>query len=259
VTTLREAYDSSATAWGDGPDRVFGTLAEALLARGPRWAGLRVVDVGAGTGTATRRLAAAGAQVVAVDVASEMLAVAGARCACTSVVGDACALPLQNDATGAAVLGFVLNHLSRPEAALREAARVVRPGGWVLASTWSREDAHPVREVVQRALLDRGWQVPEWYQTLKKSTTPLSDTAAALGRLARSAGLAEVDTSEVTIPVPAPAGDLLGWRLGMPHTAPFVDALAPAEQRRLWQELQDAAASLPPLVCRLSVLVSRVS
>ena len=259
MTTLREAYDASAIAWGGGPDRVYGTLAEALLVRGPRWAGLHVVDIGAGTGTATRRLSAAGAQVVAVDVAVEMLAVARARCACTVVAGDACALPLRDGAAGAAVLGFVLNHLSRPAAALREAARVVRPGGWVLASTGSRDDGHPVREIVQQALLDRGWRVPEWYQAVKEATTPLSDTAAALGRLARSAGLAEVDTSEVAIRVPVTAGDLLGWRLGMPHTAPFVDALAPAEQRRLWQELQDAAAPLPPLVCRLNVLVSRVS
>jgi SAM-dependent methyltransferase len=215
------------------------------------------VDIGAGTGTATRRLTAAGAQVVSVDAAVEMLAVAGARCACTALVGDACALPLRDHAAGAAVLGFVLNHLSRPEAALREAARVVKPGGWVLASTWSRDDAHPVREVVHQALADRGWRAPEWYQAVKQATTPLSDTGVALGRLARGAGLVEVTTSEVAIPVPVTAGDLLGWRLGMPHTAPFVEALPRTEQRRLWLELRDAAASLPPLVCTMNVLVSR--
>jgi ubiquinone/menaquinone biosynthesis C-methylase UbiE len=159
-SALREAYDSAADAWGDGPDRVFGTLAEALLARGPVWRGLQVLDVGAGTGTATRRLVDAGAAVVPTDAATGMLAVARARCACSPVAADAMALPVRSGAVDAVVMGFVLNHLPEPAAALAEAARVVRRGGWVLASTWAREDDHPVRHLVEAALVARGWQPP---------------------------------------------------------------------------------------------------
>jgi ubiquinone/menaquinone biosynthesis C-methylase UbiE len=258
MTTVREAYDASAGAWGSGPDHVFSALAAALLARGPRWQGLSVVDIGAGTGTATRRLAAAGAWTVAVDAADAMLSVARAYGASSALVGDALALPLRADSSDAVVLGFVLNHLARPGDALREAARVVRPGGWVLASTWARDDAHPVREIVQQAMLDRGWRIPAWYQSLKDTTTHLSDTPEALDLLARAAGLTAVDATRLEVPVRASARELLEWRLGMPHTAPFVAALPRAEQRRLWRELLAVADTQPPLVCRVVLLVSRV-
>jgi SAM-dependent methyltransferase len=259
MTTLREAYDASAAAWEAGPDLVFDALAAALLARGPDWRSLTVLDIGAGSGTATRRLAAAGARAVPVDAALGMLSVARHAGPCTPVVGDALALPLLADSADAAVLGFVLNHLSRPAVALREAARVVRPRGWVLATTWARRDAHPIREIVQNALGDRGWRTPEWFRVLKEATAPLSDTAGALGLLARDAGLTEVATAEVEVPVAATPRDLVEWRLGMPHTAPFVAELSRMEQRQLWLELHDAAAVAPPLVCTIVVLVSRVA
>jgi SAM-dependent methyltransferase len=150
---------------------------------------LTVLDSGAGSGPATRRLAAAGARAVPVDAAVGMLGVARQAWPCTPVGGDALALPLLADSADAAVLGFVLNHLSRPAEALREAARVIRPGGWLLASTWARRDAHPIRETVQNALGDRGWRMPDWYRGLKEGTAPLSDTAEGLGWLARDAGV----------------------------------------------------------------------
>jgi ubiquinone/menaquinone biosynthesis C-methylase UbiE len=257
VTSLKTVYDDSAAAWGAGPDRVFGALAGALLSSGPLWQGLEVVDIGAGTGTATRRLLAAGARVVPVDASAEMLAVARGLGACSPVVGDARRLPLRTDSADAAVLGFVLNHLHRPADALREATRVVHAGGSVLASTWARDNEQPVREVVQEALRQRGWQVPDWYTVLKDSTTPLSDTTAALGLLAAEAGLVDVVTEQVEVAVPASAHDQLEWRLGMPHTAPFVATLTCTEQSDLWAEL--TTADLPPLTCAVIHLVGRVA
>jgi SAM-dependent methyltransferase len=257
VTSLTAVYDGGAAAWGEGPDQVFGALAGALLSSGPSWQGLDVADIGAGTGTATRRLLAAGARVVPVDASAEMLAVARGLCACSPVVGDARGLPLRTDSADAAVLGYVLNHLHRPADALREAVRVVRSGGWVLASTWARDNDQPVREVVQQALQQRGWKVPDWYTVLKDSTAPLSDTAEALGLLAGEAGLVDVVTERVEVAVPASARDQLEWRLGMPHTAPFVATLTPADQFELWAELM--TADLPPLTCAVVHLVARVA
>lgn len=255
---LREAYDSAADAWGDGPDRVFGALAEALLTRGPAWRGLQVLDVGAGTGTATRRLVAAGAAVVPTDAATGMLSVARARCACHPVVADALALPVRSGAVDAVVLGFVLNHLPEPEAALAEAARVVRPGGWVLASTWAREDDHPVRHLVEAALVARGWEPPDWYLDLKGQTALLTDNTAGLATAARNAGLAAIDATRVDVKVPLAAPELVGWRLGMPHSAPFVAGLAETDRAALRAGLEQAAAELPPLVCRTVMLTARV-
>lgn len=258
-SAVREAYRGAAGSWQGGPDLVYDALAGALLAHGPAWRGLRVLDVGAGTGTAARRLADAGADVVATDTAASMLAVARGRCACRPFVADAAALPVRDATVDAVVMGFVLNHLAAPATALAEAARVTRPGGWVLASTWSRTDDHPVRGTVEAALVARGWRPPGWYVELRTRTAPLTDTARALAAVARGAGLAAVRTDAVDVAVPASSRDLVAWRLGMPHTAPFVAALPRSARDALRAELADAVGALPPLACRILVLVSRAT
>jgi ubiquinone/menaquinone biosynthesis C-methylase UbiE len=53
---------------------------------------------------------------------------------CELVLADALALPLATRSHDAACLVQVLEYVEDPVAALREAARVVRPGGAVLAA-----------------------------------------------------------------------------------------------------------------------------
>jgi len=69
---VRTAYNRSADAWTGGPEAVYDRLAEVLLASSPvPLEGARVLDVGAGTGAASRAALGAGARsVVAVDVAA---------------------------------------------------------------------------------------------------------------------------------------------------------------------------------------------
>jgi SAM-dependent methyltransferase len=255
---LRNAYDSAAAAWGDGPDRLFSALAEALLVRGPVWLGLLALDVGAGTGAATRCLVAAGATALPMDAAVEMLAVARDRCSCRPVAADAVALPVRTGSADAVVMAFLLNHLPEPAAALAEAARVVRPGGWVLASTWARENDHPVKHMVEAALIGRGWTRPPWYAELKERTALHTDTASGMANVARGAGLTAIDAARVDVAVSLSTADLLGWRLGMPSTAAFVAALPEDERRGLCAELAGSTAGLPAMVCRTVMLTARV-
>ena len=72
---MQRAYDRSAGAWASGPQRVYTRLAETLVDAAPVPVhGGRVLDLGAGTGVASRAASAAGAaQVVAVDNAVGML------------------------------------------------------------------------------------------------------------------------------------------------------------------------------------------
>ena len=51
--------------------------------------------------------------------------------------------------------GFVLNHLP-PAPALAELARVVRPGGVVLASTWAGGPPDPVKSAIDGVLAPLG-------------------------------------------------------------------------------------------------------
>ncbi len=109
--------------------------APALLALLPR--GTRVADLGCGTGELVAALAAAGAEVIGVDREEAMLTAARGRTeglpGVTLLRGDVEALPIPDASVDAALLVLVLQHLAQPAAALAEAARVLRPGGRLIA------------------------------------------------------------------------------------------------------------------------------
>src|ERR1700722_6222897 len=112
-----------------------------------------LLEVGAGTGALTRRLLAAlpGAAVIALDADATLLshlpdggppdggtpdrgAPARGAPGCgvlRPVCADARALPLSDGAVSAVVFRYVLQHLRDPRPVLREARRVLRPGGRV--------------------------------------------------------------------------------------------------------------------------------
>jgi ubiquinone/menaquinone biosynthesis C-methylase UbiE len=98
--------------------------------------GLDVLDVGCGPGTITVDLAerVAPGRVVGLDVSADPLAearaLAGSRgVAVTFEVGDVYALEAADDSFDVVHAHQVLQHLTDPVAALREMARVCRPGG----------------------------------------------------------------------------------------------------------------------------------
>lgn len=99
-----------------------------------------VVDLGAGTGKLTRRLVALGHRVIAVEPLEEMLerlrlAVPAAR----ALTGSAEQIPLP-DASADVVACAQAFHWFDQRAALREMARVLRPGGRV-ALVWNTRDS----------------------------------------------------------------------------------------------------------------------
>ncbi len=98
--------------------------------------GADVVEVGAGTGIATRALEGRGARVVALDLGAAMLSRLRDRSPRTPVaVADAHALPL-HDRTSDLVCFAQAWHWVRVPAAVAEVRRVLRPGG-ALATWWN--------------------------------------------------------------------------------------------------------------------------
>ena len=99
----------------------------------------RVLDLGAGTGKLTRQLVERGRDVTAVEPLHEMLdqlrtAVPRAR----ALDGSAEAIPVEDAWADAVVVGQAFHWFDAP-VALREIARVLRPGG-VLGLIWNMRD-----------------------------------------------------------------------------------------------------------------------
>lgn len=90
--------------------------------------GSQVLDVAAGTGSITRLLQARGFQVTSLDQSPSMLRHAADRGA-TAVMATAERLPFADGTFDGVTFGYLLRYVDDVGGALRELARVVRPGG----------------------------------------------------------------------------------------------------------------------------------
>jgi ubiquinone/menaquinone biosynthesis C-methylase UbiE len=98
--------------------------------------GMTVADIGCGAGMAARELAimvGPEGRVLGFDISEQLIAHARARVAAAEFqVADAVALPLADASLDGYRAERVFMHLRRPELALAEAFRVLRPGGRIL-------------------------------------------------------------------------------------------------------------------------------
>jgi SAM-dependent methyltransferase len=102
----------------------------------PHARGARVLEVGAGTGLILRRLAAVAEDAVGVDLSLGMASKARQR-GLGVLLATATELPFRDDTFDLVCCFKVLAHVPDVEGALREMARVTRPGGRVLAELYN--------------------------------------------------------------------------------------------------------------------------
>ncbi len=124
-----------------GPGRLEYLRTWDVLTRVLPGAPAAVLDVGGATGVYAGPLAAAGYRVDVIDPVAEHVAQAAARPGVAAVLGDARALPVSSDSVDAVLLLGPLYHLQERDDRVtvwREAGRVLRPGGVVVAATISR-------------------------------------------------------------------------------------------------------------------------
>jgi len=101
---------------------------QRLEAQGVRVAGRRVLDLGCGLGGYTEALRERGARVVSADLSPAVLA--GLPPLSPRVCADALALPFADDAFDLVFCASLIEHVPDGSVLLREAWRVVRPGGY---------------------------------------------------------------------------------------------------------------------------------
>lgn len=135
----------------EGPnaeDLAFEAIAEA--------APERMLEVGAGTGAFAERVRRElGADVTAVDLSPRMVELAGER-GMPALVADVQELPFADDAFDCAAALWVLHHVPDLDRGLGELARVLGPGGRLVAVAFGTENLAELYELLEQPSLGDG-------------------------------------------------------------------------------------------------------
>ncbi|HEY7067457.1 MAG TPA: methyltransferase domain-containing protein [Chloroflexota bacterium] len=142
-----------AERWGALTHQAVEPLLDAVGA-GP---GVRLLDVATGPGYVAAAAAARGAQVTGLDFSAVMVAQARERYPRVEFrEGEADALPFPDASFDSVVIAFGILHFERPEQALAEAHRVLRPGGRVAFTVWATPDQAVGFDIVLKAVQAHG-------------------------------------------------------------------------------------------------------
>ncbi len=120
------------------------TTAPRLVTFAGVGAGTKVLDVACGTGVVALTAARRGASVTGIDLTPELVARAGDNARLMSLdvdlrEGDAEALPFPDDQFDVVVSQFGHMFAPRPNVAIAQMLRVLRPGGTIAFATWPPE------------------------------------------------------------------------------------------------------------------------
>lgn len=217
---------------------MFGTLGSAVVASLRVRPGERVLDVGCGRGAVAFAAADVGADVVAVDAATQMVRAVNREGPTFDVlVMDASSLAFGNDRFDTAIAAFVANVVDDQEGMAAEMARVVATGGRVV--------------LVLPGEVDPTW---ERFFGLFSEFTPRAGAArtsqpADAKRLLMKAGLSDLETWSVTSALSADSPEQV-WEQSMTHGfAGYVGSLSDRDragfQRRVLEVLGDMQARDP--------------
>jgi len=146
----QEFFSSAGARWDRVREELFGAdfhLHALLGLLDDSWT---VADLGAGTGSVSAALALFVGRVIAIDNSAAMLNVARRRLQPYPNVelrrGDLESLPLDDASVDAATLMLVLPYLPAPDHAIREAGRVLKPGGRLLVADLLPHDREGYRQ-----------------------------------------------------------------------------------------------------------------
>jgi SAM-dependent methyltransferase len=146
MDTLAQFKQVQKETWATfAPLEAFTTPAAGRLVRRAGVAeGMRVLDVGCGTGVVAITAARRGALVSAIDLTPQLLERARENSAIAAFQvewreGDAEALPFEDAHFDVVLSQFAHMFAPRPEVATREMVRVLKPGGTLAFSTWPPE------------------------------------------------------------------------------------------------------------------------
>ena len=209
--------------------------------------GMRVLDVGCGTGVVAVTAARLGAQVRAIDLTPQLLERAreNSRIAEVEVEwleGDVEQLPFKDGEFDVVLSQFAHIFAPRPEVALKEMLRVARPGGTIAFSTWPPE-----------SLVGSTQKVRARYMPPPPVAMPSPDLWGDPGIVRERFGSAVVDIVFDRGTILAPALSRQHYRLTVERTAgpiiKVIQHLEASDPARLQAFREEFDAAVAPYVC----------
>lgn len=125
----------------------------------------QVVELGSGTGSLLLSLAEEEGEYLGVDMAPKMVEQATQKAASLGVGnvkflrGEIEDLPIEPESASTVIISMVLHYLATPELAIREAARILKPGGIFLVHDFYKHDDESYREIFHHRWL--GFEVED--------------------------------------------------------------------------------------------------
>jgi SAM-dependent methyltransferase len=160
LTWQTGVWDDMADVYVREIDRRFAPIIDRLLTRAELQPGQRILDLGTGTGSVTLASAprvAPDGHVLGVDISPEMLALARARASGAALTnlsfadGRAEAIPAERSSQDTVVASLSLMYVIDRAAAAREIARVLKPGGRLVAAVWAGPERADIVRLQQMA------------------------------------------------------------------------------------------------------------
>jgi len=167
-----ERWERAAAGWGRRAERVreFGLPVSRWMVEHARLEpGLRVLELAAGpgdTGFLAAELIRPGGTLISSDAAETMLEVARARAAELGLENvefkriELDWIDMETASVDRILCKWGLMFSVDPETALREARRVLRPGGMITAAVWDEPAVNPWATITTRTLVELGYSEP---------------------------------------------------------------------------------------------------
>ena len=220
---------------------------EALVARLGVTPGMKVLDLGCGDGTTALPEARLGADVLGVDIASNLVAAGNRRAGaegltnCRFKEGDASHLDdLADDTFDLVVSIFGAMFAPRPFDVAKEMVRVTRPGGRIVMGNWIPNDPTLVAQILK---ISSSYSAPPPEGFISPMTWGVEDNVTErFGEAGVAADKINFSRETYTFDYPAPPAELLA--VFREYYGPTMNAFAAAEANGRTEELQKELADL---------------
>ena len=218
ATRQGDLWSARALDWATYQEIQYHPVYTEVLGRVPKIVAQRVLDVGCGSGLFIQRAAKHGATVTGLDAARGLVAIARRRLPDSDVrFGEMETLPYFADTFDIVTNLNAIELAAEPVAAMEEAHRVLRPGGFVVALTSAAPELNPAEAAYLGAV--EGLLPSDSLADPYRLSAP-----GTLARLAQAAGF--VDPKEYVLHTAWEYADETTLLRGLLSAGPMVRAVA---------------------------------